>query len=83
MCVECVETKTWRGHWHAYRVGCDTCAARAIARSLAAFKAIRKEEPGELRDMIGRVLPNVPFEDARSMVWEAWQVDHEHEEAVA
>lgn len=64
------------GRWHGYRTGCKGCEARAVARSQAAFLAIRKNEPGDLRDMIARLFPSMSYEDARRAVWAWWLVDH-------
>lgn len=64
------------GLWHGYRDTCDECTARAIARSLAAFTAIRRREPSELRELIARLLPRHPYEQAREMVWRWWRLDH-------
>lgn len=37
-CPDCTKART--GHWGGYSMGCQSCAARAIARSPAAFEAL-------------------------------------------
>jgi hypothetical protein len=81
MCAECTlaRERVWHGgydHW------CDGCMARAIARSQAAFHAIDERGNGDqrpLRELIGRCMQKVPYEDARRVVWQWWQVDHAKE----
>lgn len=79
-CPECRQVKAHRGHWHIYQSGCLGCSARAIARSSAAFDAIRRSQPDDLREMMTRMLPTKSYAEARAMVWKAWQIDHETNE---
>lgn len=79
-CIECRETEARQGHWHVYRTGCPGCTARAVARSQAAFDAIVRSDPAELRDMLKRMFPTMAYADARALVWAAWQIDHPAQE---
>ena len=80
-CDDCTRAKA--GLWGGYRRSCHGCTARAIARSQATHQAIRENDPAELRAMIGRLLPEMPYAEARELVWEWWQQDHPTNEARA
>lgn len=77
-CPACEEAE--RKLWHGvYMLGCQGCAARAAARCLAAFNALDPKGTGEkepLRELVQRVLPNMPFAQARAAVWDWWLRDH-------
>lgn len=76
-CDNC--TRATAGMWGGYTAACHECAARAIARSLDAFNALSPRGTGqgqELRDLIRRALPAVPFDAAKAMVWRWWKHDH-------
>lgn len=75
-CPDCDLTVERGGMWHGYRAACHECSARAIARSLAAFHAVRHRDATELREAIARILPEHSYEDARAMVWRWRLVDH-------
>ena len=75
-CYECTATVDRGGMWHVYRESCDECSARAISRSLAAFRAVRHHDVGALREMIARMLPTRTYAEARAMVWRWWIIDH-------
>jgi hypothetical protein len=81
VCAECMlaRDRVWHG---LYANWCDGCMARAIARSHAAFDALHergKKDVRGLREIVARCMPEVPFEDARRLVWEWWQLDHAKE----
>jgi hypothetical protein len=76
-CPDCDKARA--GIWCGYANLCHGCIARAIARSQAAFNAIRKNDPDELRDAIARLFPNLPYKDARQLVFDWWQADHPQE----
>lgn len=59
-----------------YRQGCIGCSARAVARSMAAFKAVVEKDPAPLRETLERVFPALSYEQARRLVWAWWQSDH-------
>lgn len=65
-----------------YRDGCKGCAARAIARSKAAFNALHDKGTGKTRELIelvDRLLPDLPTEAARKMVRDWWSLDHQQQ----
>ncbi len=80
-CHDCQQAQntTW---WGGYRSTCKGCTARAVARSLACFNAIKNDDQADLKEAIGRLFPAIPYEDARALVWEWWQHDHSQQEAV-
>lgn len=81
-CSDCASAKVRR--WHGiYKSSCAGCSARAVARSLAAFNALDPKGTGDkepLRELVQRVLPQMPMAQARSAVWEWWQHDHQRDE---
>lgn len=66
-----------------YRRGCFKCAARSVARSGAMQismdtgrpKAERDAAGVEVRALISRTMPHVPYADARTEVLRWWDVD--------
>ena len=83
-CTDCAEARlrTWCG----YRIGCNGCSARAVARSLAAFNALDTMGDGDaepLRALIVQLLPEMPYADARRLVWDWWRSDHPQQQEKA
>lgn len=69
-CPDC--TKARAGHWGGYSMGCQSCAARAIARSPAAFEALgARGDTRALSAMVDHIMGDVPRGDAVAMV-RAW-----------
>jgi len=66
-----------------YRPGCFGCAARSVARSGAMqismdtsrSKAERDAAGVEVRELISRTMPHMPYADARAEVLIWWDVD--------
>lgn len=73
-CSHCARASA--GVWFGYLASCEGCAARAVARSLCAFEAVRTRQSADLRAVLARVLPAVPYEQARALVWDWWRIDH-------
>ena len=73
-CEHC--TKARAGMWCGYAAKCTGCAARAAARCIVVFEAVRSRDASEMRELLGRVLPGMSYEEARAMVWDWWEVDH-------
>lgn len=55
---------------------CAGCAARSLARGLAAHQAYRRGEPADLHDQVRRVFRRTPLDVAMQMVREWWDSDH-------
>ena len=76
-CPDCAEAM--RRTWGGYHAKCPGCTARAIARSQAAFHAMRRgsiDDKQALRDLIARLMPNTSTTEARRMVHGWWTHDH-------
>lgn len=81
-CEDCALAKAQRW-WGGYRMGCAGCSARAIARSLAAFNVLHPQgtgDRGELRALLGRMLPELGPVHAKRAVLGWWRHDHEQSE---
>lgn len=77
-CHDC--TEAMRRTWGGYRADCPGCTARAIARSLAAWRAITKGEDADkkaLRELIAKLLPKTSTTEARRMVFGWWNADRQ------
>ncbi len=68
------------GMWICYRMACDGCTARAIARSMAAFNAARPgasaDDKAALRETYARALPHLPMREAHEAMLFWWRLDH-------
>lgn len=68
-CPDC--TKARAGTWGGFSMGCQSCAARAIARSPAAFEALSNGgDRAALSAMVDHIMGSVPRGDAVAMVRE-------------
>lgn len=74
VCEHC--TKARDGVWCGYHARCIGCAARAAARCFVTFDAVRTRNADGMRDLLGRVLPSMPYQTARALVLGWWAVDH-------
>ena len=62
-----------------YTANCDSCAARAIARSMTAWHALHPKGNGSrsaLTEMVNQTLAKLDQKEARRMVLEWWRHDH-------
>lgn len=73
-CDNCARARA--GMWCGYSATCNDCTARAVARSITAFEAVRHRATADLRAMLARALPGMSYEAARDMVWVWWRLDH-------
>lgn len=78
MCWACDEARTSGSG--KYATGCTSCTARGIARSLAAFNALHPRGTGRNKDMVemvDRMMPDVPTDQAQALVREWWSFDRQ------
>ena len=62
-----------------YTANCDGCTARAIARSMTAWRALHPKGNGsraDLTEMVNMMLSHLDPKEARRMVLEWWRHDH-------
>lgn len=67
-----------------YTANCDSCAARAIARSMTAWHALHPKGNGsraDLTEMVNMMLSHLDPKEARRMVLEWWRHDHQESRA--
>ena len=67
-----------------YTANCDSCAARAIARSMTAWHALHPNGNGsraDLTEMVNMMLSHLDPKEARRMVLEWWRHDHQESQA--
>lgn len=68
-CPDC--TKARAGVWGGYSMNCQSCAARAIAKSPAAFEALSNGgDSRPLSAMVDHIMGDVPREQTVGMVRE-------------
>ncbi|MGA0608849.1 hypothetical protein [Caldimonas sp. KR1-144] len=78
-CQDCADARR-QGCCHCvYTLTCEGCKARMLAKSLAAYKAIEKGEPDDLRDALQRIFPKLPVKQSKLLVWEWWDLLHPKE----
>lgn len=67
----CAACAAWEADHQSgqYETGCEQCRARAIARSPAAWSALRGESNAELRDAIVRNFGDDHWKRGRELVW--------------
>lgn len=58
-----------------YHADCHRCTARAVANSLAAFRAARGDDADRLglSDRVAALMPGVPLDEAMAMVRGWWR----------
>ena len=77
-CQDC--TKARAGHWGGYSMGCQSCTARAIARSPEAFEALgARGDTRALSAMVDHIMGATDRAEAVRMVREWFR----HKEATA
>lgn len=69
---KCEACEAWSmGPTGLFMANCDDCAARALAMSPAAWRALRGETDTEIREAIRRVFGEDHYARGRKLVW-AW-----------
>lgn len=79
MCQDCTGARENGGYWPLYRLGCQGCTARAVARSQAAIEAFEFNHWDSLDDILARLFRNNQRE-ALSRVRAWWRIDHPQEQ---
>lgn len=74
-CPECslARERVWHG---VYLVACYGCRARGLARSQWAQQAVVSRKAAELAEAVAAAMPQMPLQEAMTMVWDWWRIDH-------